>query len=176
MRIAGPKWLWMPAIVLLAVIRKLLVLAISVDLHPSTEIGPGLLIAHGAQIRVIEGTRIGADCALIIVCTIGGGTNVGGANIGDHVFIGCHSCILSSVAIGDVTVLTPLLTARAVAVEDGSAHARWLGRRWVGGWFFGGCSRRRLSRREGTAAQATALVGSCGAGRFARAAAMRRPA
>src|SRR5271154_3460570 len=47
-----------------------------------------------------------------------------------------------------VTVLTPLLTARAVAVEDGSAHARWLGRRWVGGWFFGGCSRRRLSRRE----------------------------
>src|SRR5271168_3234659 len=75
-----------------------------------------------------------------------------------------------------VTVLTPLLTARAVAVEDGSAHARWLGRRWVGGWFFGGCSRRRLSRREGTAAQATALVGSCGAGRFARAAAMRRPA
>src|SRR5271169_4904057 len=77
---------------------------------------------------------------------------------------------------GAVTVLTPLLTARAVAVEDGSAHARWLGRRWVGGWFFGGCSRRRLSRREGTAAQATALVGSCGAGRFARAAAMRRPA
>src|SRR5271156_6782256 len=75
-----------------------------------------------------------------------------------------------------VTVLTPLLTARAVAVEDGSAHARWLGRRWVGGWFFGGCSRRRLSRRAGTAAQATALVGSCGAGRFAPAAAGRRRA
>jgi serine O-acetyltransferase len=118
-----PKWLWMPAIVLLAVIRKLLVLAISVDLHPSAEIGPGLLIAHGAQIRVIEGTRIGADCALNHVCTIGAGTKVGGANIGDHVFIGCQSCILGPVAIGDGAIISPC----SLVIEDVPAGATAIG-------------------------------------------------
>src|ERR1700719_752579 len=121
-----PKWLWMPAIVLLAVIRKLLVLAISVDLHPSAEIGPGLLIAHGAQIRVIEGTRIGADCALNHLCTIGAGTKVGGANIGDHVFIGCHSCILGPVAIGDGALISPcsLVIEDVPAVGDRNRRSR----------------------------------------------------
>ncbi len=118
-----PKWLWMPAIVLLAVIRKLLVLAISVDLHPSAEIGPGLLIAHGAQIRVIEGTRIGADCALNHLCTIGAGTKVGGANIGDHVFIGCQSCILGPVAIGDGAIIASC----SLVIEDVPAGATAIG-------------------------------------------------
>jgi serine O-acetyltransferase len=118
-----PKWLWMPAIVLLAVIRKLLVLAISVDLHPSAEIGPGLLIPHGAQIRVIEGTSIGADCALHHVCSIGAGTKPGGANIGDHVFIGMHSCILGPITIGDGALISPC----SLVIEDVPAGATVIG-------------------------------------------------
>jgi serine O-acetyltransferase len=118
-----PKWLWMPIIVLLAVIRKLLVLAISVDLHPSAEIGPGLLIAHGAQILVIEGTRIGADCALNHVCTIGAGSKLGGANIGDHVYIACHSCILGPATIGDGALISP----GSLVIEDVPAGATAIG-------------------------------------------------
>jgi serine O-acetyltransferase len=72
-----------------------------IDIHPDAEIGPGLIIPHGGPIRVHGDTRIGADCALHHVCTIGAGPRPGGATIGDHVFIGCHSSIIGAVNIGD---------------------------------------------------------------------------
>ena len=94
-------WLWAPASVLLAVLRKLLVIVTGVDLHPGAEIGAGLMILHGAQIRVTKGVTIGADCVLGQICTIGAGATPGVAKIGDHVYISPHSCILGPVAIGD---------------------------------------------------------------------------
>jgi serine O-acetyltransferase len=93
--------LWAPAHVLLAILRKFLVIVTGVDLHPGAEIGAGLMILHGSQIRVTKGVKIGADCVLGQICTIGAGATPGVANIGDHVYISPHSCILGPVTIGD---------------------------------------------------------------------------
>ena len=59
------------------------------------------MILHCAQIRVTKGVKIGADCVLGQICTIGAGATPGVAKIGDHVYISPHSCILGPVAIGD---------------------------------------------------------------------------
>ena len=76
-----------------------------IDLHPDAVIGPGLFIAHGGPVRVHGDTKIGADCSLHHVCTIGAGSRPGGAIIGDHVYIGCHSTILGPVTIGDCAII-----------------------------------------------------------------------
>ena len=89
-----------PALLLRA-LRKVFVIATGVDLHPLCEIGPGLLIPHGAQIRVIAYTKIGADCTVNHICTIGAGTISGSATIEDHVYISCHACIIGPVHIGE---------------------------------------------------------------------------
>jgi len=96
-----PAWLWAPILLALCIVRKLFVIITLIDIHPNAEIGPGLIIPHGGPIRVHGDTRIGADCALHHVCTIGAGPRPGGATIGDHVFIGCHSSIIGAVNIGD---------------------------------------------------------------------------
>jgi serine O-acetyltransferase len=101
LRQSRTPWLWAPARVLLAVMRKLLVIVTGVDLHPGAQIGAGLMILHGSQIRVTEGVKIGVDCALGHICSIGAGATPGAANIGDHVYISPHSCILGPVTIGD---------------------------------------------------------------------------
>ena len=94
-------WPWAPASVLLAVLRKLLVIVTGLDLHPGAEIGAGLMILHGSQIWVSKGVKIGVDCVLGQICTIGAGVTPGVANIGDHVYISPHACILGPVTIGD---------------------------------------------------------------------------
>ena len=96
-----PGWLWTPAQLALRVVRKLFVIVTLIDIHPDAEIGPGLIIPHGGPIRVYAATKIGADCALHHMSTIGAGPRPGGATIGDHVFIGCHSSIIGAVTIGD---------------------------------------------------------------------------
>jgi serine O-acetyltransferase len=96
-----PGWLWAPARLVLRVVRKLFVIVTLIDIGPDTEIGPGLIIPHGGPIRVHGDTKIGADCALHHMCTIGAGPRPGGATIGDHVYIGCHSSIIGAVTVGD---------------------------------------------------------------------------
>jgi len=100
LRKSRTPWLWAPASLLLAIGRKLLQILTGLDLHPGAEIGAGLMILHGSQIRVREGVKIGVDCALGHVCTIGAGPAPGVAKIGDHVHVS-HSCILGPVTIGD---------------------------------------------------------------------------
>jgi serine O-acetyltransferase len=98
---AGPKWAWLPLRLVLALIRKLFVLVTHISLHPNAEIGPGLLIPHVGPLHVFPLARIGADCSILQVCTIGAGSKPGGPQIGDHVELGCHSCVLGPVRIGD---------------------------------------------------------------------------
>ena len=95
------------AAVFLAVLRKMLVVVTGIDLHPNAEIGPGLLIQHASQVRVIENAKIGADCALSQICSIGAGATPGVPNIGDHVYISPHCCILGPVTIGDGATIAP---------------------------------------------------------------------
>jgi serine O-acetyltransferase len=94
-------WLWAPASKALAVARNLLRTLTHIELHPGAEIGAGLMILHGSQIRVARGVKIGVGCVLGHVCTIGNGPTPGVARIGDHVHISPHSCILGPVTIGD---------------------------------------------------------------------------
>jgi len=118
-----PSWLWMPLRVALAIVKKPFTMITGIDLHPDAEIGPGLLIPHGSEIRVRAGTKIGADCALHHVCTIGAGPQIGVANIGDHVLISCHSSIIGAVTIGD----NATVAANSLVIADVPAGATAVG-------------------------------------------------
>lgn len=97
---AKGRRLWAPVAGALEVLRKVLVIVTGLDLHPGADIGAGVLIQHGSQVRVIENARIGVGCTLSQVCSIGAVAS-GRPRIGDHVYIGPHACILGPVTIGD---------------------------------------------------------------------------
>ncbi len=65
------RLVWKPAALALAVLRKALHIIAGVDLHPEAEIGAGLLIQHASQVRVARDTRIGVDCTMSQICSIG---------------------------------------------------------------------------------------------------------
>jgi serine O-acetyltransferase len=109
-----PGWLSAPARLVLRITRKLLAIVTIIDIDPDAEIGPGLIIPHGGPIRVHGATKIGADCALHHMCTIGAGPRPGGATIGDHVFIGCHSSIIGKVTVGDGA----MIAANSLVISD----------------------------------------------------------
>jgi len=96
-----PQWLWAPARFALGALRKLTSIVTLIDIHPDATIGPGMIISHGGPVRVHGASKIGADCSLHHVCTIGAGPKPRGAVIGDHVYVGCHSSIIGAVTIGD---------------------------------------------------------------------------
>lgn len=94
------RWLWSPTVLLLRAVRKALQIVTGLDLNPDADIGAGMLIAHGSQVRVIAYAKIGVDCTLSHVCTIGAGVASGRPIIGDHVYVAPHACIIGS-TIGD---------------------------------------------------------------------------
>jgi serine O-acetyltransferase len=120
---ARPGWLWAPARVALAVFKKLFTIVTHISIDYTAEIGPGLLIPHCGPIRVHGDTKMGADCCLQHVCTIGAGTAPGGATIGDHVWIGCHSSIVGPVNIGDGATIA----ANSLVIYDIPAGATAIG-------------------------------------------------
>jgi serine O-acetyltransferase len=118
-----PRWVWAPTRLALRVAKKLISVVTLIDLHPDAEIGPGMLIAHGGPVRVHGASKIGADCALHHVCTIGAGPRPGGAVIGDHVYIGCHSSIIGAVTIGDKATIA----ANSLVLSDVPAGCTAIG-------------------------------------------------
>lgn len=120
---ARPRAFWMPLRVTLAIVNKLLTMVTHINLHPQAQIGPGMLIPHVGPIQVYPWAKIGADCAIHQVCTIGAGSRPGGPDIGDHVMIGCHTCILGPVKVGNGA----RIGAGAVVVKDVPAGATVVG-------------------------------------------------
>ncbi len=118
-----PLWLWAPARLALIVVRKLFTVITHIDIDPAAEIGPGLLIPHVGPIRVHGETKMGADCSLYHVCTIGAGPRPGGATIGDHVYISCNSSIIGAVNVGDGAVIA----ANTLVIADVPAGATAIG-------------------------------------------------
>jgi serine O-acetyltransferase len=118
-----PRWLWAPARLTLGIVKKLLSIVTLIDLHPDAEIGPGMYIAHGGPVRVHGATKIGADCALHCVCTIGSGPRPGGAIIGDHVLVGCNASIIGAVTIGDDATVA----ANSLVISDVPAGCTAIG-------------------------------------------------
>jgi serine O-acetyltransferase len=92
-------------LILIAIVKKLFTAVTHMDIHPDAQVGPGLLIPHVGPLRIHGLTIMGADCAIHHVVTIGAGPTPGGARIGDHVLIGCHSTIIGAVTIGDYSVI-----------------------------------------------------------------------
>jgi serine O-acetyltransferase len=114
-RTSHPRWLWAPARLALRIVNNLFMMMTQIRIDPDAEIGPGLLIPHVGPIRVHGTAKIGADCVIYHLCTIGVGPRPGGATIGDHVFIGCNSSIIGEVTIGDrATVSANSLVIRNV--------------------------------------------------------------
>ncbi len=85
----------------LSLVRKFFVLVTQIDLNPNAVSGPGLFIPHVGPIRMHPEVQVGADCAIHQVCMIGAGSKPGAPTIGDHVMIGCHTCILGPVSVGN---------------------------------------------------------------------------
>jgi serine O-acetyltransferase len=117
-----PRWLWMPFRLILQLVNKLFTVVTHTNIHPDAQIGPGLLIPH-VGLRVHGSTKIGADCTIHHVCTIGAGPRAGGATIGDHVVIGCHSAIIGAVTIGDGATVAP----NSLVISDVPAGATAMG-------------------------------------------------
>jgi serine O-acetyltransferase len=108
------RWVWAPVQLGLRVVNYFLVMVTQIRIHPEAEIGPGLLLPHVGPIRVWDETKIGADCVILHLCTIGAGPHPGGATIGDHVFIGCNSTIIGAVTIGDRATIS----ANSLVISD----------------------------------------------------------
>jgi serine O-acetyltransferase len=118
-----PRFVWLPAALALAFAKKLFTGVTHMNLHPDAEIGPGFIIFHVGPLQVIAKARIGADCATHHVTTIGRGSRPGVPVIGDHVMIGCHTCILGPVTVGNYAKIG----AGAVVATDIPAGATAVG-------------------------------------------------
>jgi serine O-acetyltransferase len=122
-QLARPRWMWTPARVGLALVKKVFTLVTHIGIDHDAEIGPGMLIPHCGSIRIHGDTKIGADCCINHVCTIGSTGRPGGAVIGDHVWIGCHSSIIGRVIVGDNAVIA----ANSLVINDVPAGATAMG-------------------------------------------------
>ena len=112
--LASDGALGLPLKIFSGVLKKCLTLITGMNLDPDADIGPGFYIPHIGPLQITGGAQIGADCAAHAVVTIGHGSKPGVPNIGDHVMIGCHACILGPVTIGDRT----RIGAGAVVLHD----------------------------------------------------------
>lgn len=88
-----------------------------VDINPSAEIGPGLLIGHGDGMVIGGAARIGADALILHGVTVGSLSlsRVGEMPaIGDRAFLGAGAKIVGGIRLGDDVVVGP----NAVVTED----------------------------------------------------------
>jgi serine O-acetyltransferase len=122
-RARKPRWLWLPALIIIGILKKLFTMITHMDIHPDARVGPGLLLPHVGPLRIHGLTTIGADCAIHQVCTIGAGPTPGGARIGDHVMVGCHTSIIGPVTIGDRCVIA----ANSLVLSDVPAGSTAIG-------------------------------------------------
>lgn len=122
-RAKRPRIIWAPLRILISIAKKIFTMITHMDIHADARVGPGLLLPHVGPIRIHGETIIGADCAIHHVCTIGAGPTPGGARIGDHVLIGCHSSIIGPVKIGDCAVVA----SNSLVISDVPAGSTAIG-------------------------------------------------
>jgi serine O-acetyltransferase len=115
--------LLLPVRLLLAVVWRVQTTFTRVYISSKSDIGPGLCLTHGWLVNIDPDTKIGADCTILHVCTIGAGSNGTGATIGDSVKIYCHSSIIGKVTIGD----NAIVAANTLVITDVPARATAIG-------------------------------------------------
>lgn len=104
---------------------------VGVEIHPDTEIGPGLVIYHGQGIVIHKKCKIGSNCTLFHGVTLG--TNsvkaISSDNpcvpvIGNNCSIGTGAILLGDISVGDEAVIgagavvTKSVPSNAVAVGN----------------------------------------------------------
>jgi serine O-acetyltransferase len=109
-----PRVLWLPVRLILKFVDRVQRLLTHISLDPEADIGPGTYIPHLGPIYINGRARIGADCAIHQVCTIGAGAGSAAPIVGDHVMFGAHSCVIGGVIVGDRVAIA----AGAVVVKD----------------------------------------------------------
>lgn len=88
------------------VARRIMVLVVGIHLHPKTQIGPGLYIAHFGGIWINPRVTIGSQCNMAHGVTIGAPAGSRGAPVlGDRVWIGAGAVITGPVSIGSGAVI-----------------------------------------------------------------------
>lgn len=96
-----------------------------VDVAPSAEIGPGLMIVHGVGLVIGFQARIGADAMLLHQVTIGGSKyerREQMPRLGDQVFVAAGAKLIGDIEIGD----NVFIGANAVVAQDVPANSRVL--------------------------------------------------
>lgn len=83
------------------------------EIHPNSQIGPGLCVLHSQKVLIGPGVTIGADVRISHGVSIGGDAgryapvrSTGYPTIGDQVTIALDSIILGPVTIGDGAVIS----------------------------------------------------------------------
>lgn len=76
------------------------------EIHPTAQIGPGLLLQHSSGVVIGGAVRIGRNCRLSQGATLGySSANSAGEwaqpVVGDDVTIGAHAVVLGGVRVGD---------------------------------------------------------------------------
>lgn len=84
------------------------------EIHPLSDIGPGLNLMHSVGIVIGPEVRIGARAMIYHGVTLGDGTRPGQPQIGDDVCIGTGAAVLGGVTVGDRVVIG----ANAVVTRD----------------------------------------------------------
>ncbi len=96
-------------------------LSLGINIPWTTEVGPGLHIAHAGGIVVNGAVKIGRDCSMSHNVTIGeaqGGRRSGFPSLGDRVFVGPGAVILGAIRIGDDVAIG----ANSVVTSDVPDH------------------------------------------------------
>lgn len=104
----GGRWYLWPLLPVLwpiyYLVSRCVWVAYDIRLELSADIGPGFYIGHFGAIRVRR-CRIGANCSIAHLTTIGAAADGPGPVIGDRVWIGAHVQIVGTSRIGsDATV------------------------------------------------------------------------
>lgn len=107
---------------LTGLIQYLIYRAYGLEILIGAEIGGGLYIPHTVG-TTISPKRMGRNCSVIALVTIGMRNEHAFPNIGDNVFIGAGARILGGITIGDGAVIG----ANAVVIKDIPAGATAVG-------------------------------------------------
>lgn len=98
---------------LIWILKKLYILSefpYGCEIHPGSDIGPGLYIGHPWNITVNGKVKIGANCSIHKNVTIGQesrGKRKGAPIIGDCVWMGINATIVGKITIGDDVMIAP---------------------------------------------------------------------
>ena len=126
-RLAGlPRAIAQPALIIVAVLEKVVEIVTGITLPSRALIGPGLYIGHHGNIIVHEDAVIGSNCNIsqgVTIGTSGRGARRGSPRIGDRVYIATNAVVVGRIVVGDEA----LIAANSLVTRDVEARTTVMG-------------------------------------------------